>query len=165
MSLIRIRYRALVVVLFFTMIIISCGNKNNIEKWRYVEISPQDKSQIITIITIGDKRYFMDGRHKKIPDDGYLLLDISEVDRLGDGISVCWNEFGYKWKIASAYAKLIENKLDTLNFLYYQPIGEYGEPVSKGYLGEKCGGILIRENLNPRGNVTINYISDRSEFK
>lgn len=102
----------------------------------------------------------MDGKHKKIPNDGYLLLDISEVDPLGDGISVCWNESDYKWKVASSYAQLIENKLDTSKFLYYQPIGKYGEPVSTGYLGNNCGGILIRENLSSRGNIGVNYIDN-----
>lgn len=164
MILTQIHDRAFVVCLLLCLLICSCEKKNNIEKWRYIEISPEDKSQVITIITLGNNRYFMDGKHRKIPNDGYLLLDISEVDRLGDGISVCWNETSYKWKISSAYAKLIENKLDTFNFLYFQPIGEYGEPISKGYLGDNCGGILIRENLNPRGNVKINYIDDISEF-
>jgi hypothetical protein len=59
---------------------------------------------------------------------------------------------------------LIENKLDTSKFLYYQPIGEYGEPTSTGYLGSNCGGILIREYLSPRGNINLNYITNLSGF-
>jgi hypothetical protein len=96
MKSIKIYYRLLSVISCFIILTFSCVNKKNVEKWRYVEIYSRDKSQVITVITLGDKRYLMDGKHKKIPNDGYLLLDISEVDHLGDGISVCWNESGYK---------------------------------------------------------------------
>lgn len=145
------------VVLFSLSNFISCTPKRNIEKWRHVEIQPIDGSQSVTVITRGDKRYIINGKQDEIPDDGYLLLDISKVDRLGDAISICWNDGGYKWKIASAYAELIENKMDTSNFLYYQPLGEFGEPVSLGYTGENCGGTLIREDSKPRGNFIIKY--------
>ena len=137
---------------------VSCSNTVKYEKWRHVQIQPKDRSQTVTIITEGDKRYIMYGKHEKIPEDGYLLLDMSKVDRLGDAISICWNDNGYKWKVASAYAELIENKLDTSSFLYHQPIGEYGQPVSAGYTGENCGGVLIREDLKPRGNLIVNYV-------
>lgn len=144
---------------FFMILLtfVSC-NESNTERWRHVEISPKDRSQTITIITKDDKRYFMDGKHIDIPDSGYLLLDISEVDPLGDGVSVCWNDSGHKWKIASAYAHLIENKLDTSKFLYFESKGKSGEPTAMGYLGSNCGGILIRENLKPRGDVIIRYV-------
>lgn len=149
-------------ILFITLIIFSCTNKE--EKWRGVEIQPIDKSQIITIITIKNQRYIMDGKVSQIPQDGYILLDIAEVDALGDAISVCWNDSGYKWKISSTYARLIENKLDTSKFFYYQPIGKYGEPTSNGYLENNCGEIMIREHLTPRGNVKLNYITNLSGF-
>jgi len=147
-------------VSFFAILIIvyGCKEKNSDEKWRHVELQPLDKSQTITIITQDDKRYFINGVHKNIPSDGYLLVDMSKVDPLGDGISVCWNDSGHKWKIASAYAKLVENKLDTSRFLYYESKGKLEEPVSEGLLGSNCGGILIRENLKPRGNLIVNYI-------
>lgn len=142
------------VVIFYS----SCKQRIE-EPWRHIEVCPIDKTQIITVITKGDKRYFMNGKHDDVPNDGYLLLDISQVDPLGDGVSVCWHDSGHKWKIASSYALLIENKLDTSKFLYYQPKGKNGEPISEGYLGDNCGGILIRENSKPRGNVIVKYIA------
>lgn len=147
-------------ILFITILLISCGQEKRLEKWRHIEISPLDGSQVVTVITKEEKRYLMNGRHKDIPDDNYLLLDLSEVDRLGDGFSVCWNENGYKWQIASAYARVVENKLDTTKYLYFQPLGDYGQPTSKGYSGKSCGGILIREKREPNGDLRVKYIVD-----
>lgn len=145
--------------LFFVLIILaSCIHSPKEEKWRKVFIQPKDQSQIITIITENNKRYFMNGEHHFIPEDDYLLLDISKVDPLGDAIGVCWDDFNYKWKIYSAYAKLLENKLDTSRYLYFQPLGEYGEPVSDGYSGSNCGSILLREEIGPRGNLIMNFL-------
>ncbi len=128
------------------------------EKWKHVEISPIDGSQVITIITKVNKRYVMDGKHNKIPKKGYLLLDISKVDRLGDAILVCWNDSSvYKWKIANTYAKPIKNQLDTTKFFYYQSLGVDGEPTSVGYTGNNCGSVLIREYVKPESNLKIAY--------
>ncbi len=146
---------------FITLIILSllsssCYKKN--EKWKHVEISPLDGSQVITIITKGNKRYVMDGKHNKIPKKGYLLLDISMVDQLGDAILVCWNDSSvYKWKIASTYATLINNQLDTSKFFYYQSLGVDGEPSSVGYTGNNCGSVSIREYKKPKSNLKIAY--------
>lgn len=143
--------------LLIVFVVTSCKQNDNEELWRHIEISPKDKSQMITVITKANTRYFINGKHSEIPKDGYLLLDISKVDKLGDGVSVCWNEPNYNWKLTNTYATLVENKLDTSKFLFYQPMGKYGEPVSDGYLGDNCGGILIRENIEPRGNLRIIY--------
>lgn len=148
------------IIIFFNLTIFSAciGKKSNREQWRHVEIYPKDKSQTITIITNGNQRYIIAGKHDKIPYKGFLLLDISKVDRLGDGISICWNDSGYRWKIASAYGRLIKNTLDSSKFVYYQPLGKYGEAVSTGYMEANCGGFLIRESLSPRGDLIVNYI-------
>lgn len=142
---------------FFIIITNSCRQNKEQESWRHIELSPLDESQVITVITKDKKRYFMNGHHDEVPPNDYLLLDLSEVDQLGDGISVCWNDAGYKWKIASSYAILIENRLDTTKYLYYEPLGEYGQPISKGYEEPNCGGMLIRENLGPRGDLRVKY--------
>ena len=138
----------------------SCWQKKEQEKWRHIEISPIDKSQTITVITKDKKRYFINGKHNEIPKDKYLLLDLSEVDRLGDGFSICWDDpKGYKWKIACTYAKLIENRLDTSKYLYYQPIGENEQPISVEYKENNCGNFLIRESRQPWGDIRIKYIT------
>jgi len=139
----------------------SCNSTDKDQLWRKAILQPKDGSQNITIFTLEEKRYIVDGYHEEIPDTGYLLLDMTKVDHLGDAISVCWNEGGYKWKISSAYAKLIDNKLDTSKYLYYQSLGEYGQPTSEGYTGDNCGGILIREKRKPRGNIVLKYLKNR----
>lgn len=148
-------------LLLLAAMLTSCGQEKRQEKWRHIEISPLNNSQVITVITEGDKRYFMNGKHKDIPDDNYLLLDLSKVDRLGDGFSICWNEpNGYKWRIASTYASLLENKLDSSKYLYYQPRREYDKPVSAEYKKSNCGSFLIRENRKPWGNLKVKYIEN-----
>lgn len=141
----------------------SCSQKEKKEKkekWHHVEISPIDDSQTITIITKGENRYIMNGKHDSIPLNNYLLLDLSEVDRLGDGISICWNEpGGFKWKIACSYASLVENKLDTTKYSFYQPTEKYDEPVSVNYKKKNCGNFLIREGRKPWGNLRVKYIT------
>jgi hypothetical protein len=148
------------IVFLFTLILASCGQEKRLEKWRHIEISPLDNSQVVTVITKEKKRYIMNGKYKSIPDDNYLLLDLSKVDQLGDGFSICWDDNGYKWKIASAYARVIENKLDTTKYSYYQPLGDFGQPTSEGYIGKGCGGILIREKKAPNGNLKVKYVVD-----
>lgn len=100
----------------------------------------------------------MNGKHEKIPIDNYLLLDLSEVDRLGDGFSICWNDNGYSWKIASTYAKVIENKLDTTKYLYYQPISNDDNTISEEYKRINCGVFLIREDRQPWGDLKVKYV-------
>lgn len=153
-----ISIKSLFISVFYTSLFISCGQSVKEEKWRHVEISPSDGSQVVTIITKEDKRYIMAGSHEKIPSSNYLLLDLSKVDRLGDAISICWNEGGFEWKVSSTYATVIENKLDSTKFLYHQPLGKYGQPTSLGYTGGNCGAIAIREKRKPRGDINIKYL-------
>jgi len=151
-SIIKCLGLALTFFLLFT-----CFKKEE-EKWRHIEISPLDNSQTITVITKGDKRFFMNGKHTTIPKDNYLLLDLSMVDRLGDGFSICWDENGYKWKIACTYAELVENKLDTSKYLYYQAAEANDNSLSQEYKKSNCGNFLIRENRRPWGNLKVKYI-------
>lgn len=152
------RYTNAIIIALIIILTYSCKEEKKIERWRHVEIMPLDKSQVVTIITKGDKRYVMNGVHNGIPKDNYLLLDISKVDPLGDAISICWDDLGYKWKFDSTYATLIENKLDTTKFLFFKSLGKYGEPVSTGYTTDNCGVVLIREYQQPWGNLLIKYI-------
>jgi|SRR5690554_1350758 len=149
-----------ILVFFSVFFFFSCSQKEEKEKWRHIEISPLDETQIVTVITEGEKRYIMNGKYKNIPKDNYLLLDLSKVDRLGDGFSICWNDNGYQWKIASTYAKLIENKLDTSKYSFYQPLNTEDNSISEKYKKTNCGNFLIRENRKPWGNLKVKYIND-----
>jgi hypothetical protein len=139
---------------------ISCVQTIKQEKWTHIVISPLDGSQEVTVITKGNKRYVMNGRHENIPEDNYLLLDLSKVDRLGDGFSICWDDNGYRWKLASSYAKLVENKLDTSKYTYYQPLDKSDKPLSVDYKNINCGNFLIREEESLWGNLKVRYIGD-----
>jgi hypothetical protein len=126
-----------------------------------VELYPKDSSQVITVITTSRYRYIANGRHKNIPKQQYLKLDMAKVDALGDGISICWDKNGNGWKIASAYAELVENKLDTLRYRYAPSTGSLGEPRIGSYADANCGGTLIRERSNARGNVVVRTYQDK----
>lgn len=144
------------------LIFSACLKKTAEEKWRHIEISPLDDSQIVTVITNGDNRYIMNGKRESesIPTDDYMLLDLSMVDEFGDGLSICWDEDNYKWKLASSYAKLIENKLDTSKYTYYQSVDFNDSTLIIDYKKANCGNFLIRENREPWGNLKVNYITN-----
>ena len=74
------KFRFLIV---FIVIIQACSPSRKDEFWKKVIIQPLDGSQTITIFTIGDKRYILDGLYEDIPDNNYILLDISNVDSIG----------------------------------------------------------------------------------
>ncbi len=144
----------------------SCGYSKEQEKWRYIVISSLDESQSITVFTIGNDRYVMNGIHEKIPNDGYIHLSLSNVDRLGDGIEVCWSKNTSGWKLQSPDAKILVNKLDTSKFNYYTPKGENGRPDFSQYKQPNCGILYIREmDRKPWGNLKVQYIRPQNNTK
>lgn len=134
----------------------SCRQSPKNEKWQHIEMRPLDDTLVITVITKENKRYFINGIHKDLPTENYLLLDISKIDKLGDAISICWRDKQYIWTITNSYARVVENKLDTTKYNYFEP---KGHPTTSGFLEKNCGGILIRENRYPRGNLKVDYVN------
>jgi len=118
-------------------------------RWRKVQISSPDDKNHITIITLGDERYIINGKHENVPKSNYALVDISKVDRLGDEIGICWNQNGYQWELHSLYSELIESDLDTAKFKVYEELDkdDKGIPSSEKYLNRGCALVYLREKL------------------
>ncbi|GAB5475722.1 MAG: hypothetical protein Mars2KO_38210 [Maribacter sp.] len=102
-----------------------------------------DKSQCISVITIDDSRFFINGEFEKVPDSNYIEVDIKNITRLGDEIGVCWKTGDYEWEIVNHRSKIVENKLDTTKYKFNTSweTDERGIPNSKKYHKPNCGTI------------------------
>lgn len=138
-----------IVMSFFCLV--SCR-----EKWKNIELISPDGKQTITIITKNNDRFIMNGKHNKIRDSNYAKVNISNVDRLGDEIGICWSESGDGWQLISLDSKVIENKLDTTKFKISGGIDldSTGIPTVKKYFNKGCDLIYPRGDLIRPGNGT-----------
>lgn len=124
----------IIVSIFALITLFGCSSKNRI----YV-YSP-NKKQCITIITENKIRYIIEGKHRKVPDTNYVKVDLSQVDKIADGIAGCWENNGYKWFVINDQTKILENKLDTTkyNFSTDFPKNEQGIPTLENFIGDGC---------------------------
>lgn len=138
-------------------VLFGCLSVSNTQSWQHVELFPADSSQVITIMTQGDYRYIANGRYNALPTSNYLKLDMSRVDALGNGVSVCWSTGKRGWELASAYATQLESSLDSNYYRFSPSLGKYGEPRIGKYEDEGCGSVLIRESRGPQGDLMMTY--------
>ena len=124
----------IILSVFILIFLLSCSSKKRI----YV-YSP-NKKQCITIITEYNYRYIIEGKHYNVPDTNYVKVDLSQMDKIGDGIAGCWENNRYKWIIINDQTKIIENKLDTLKYKFITnfPKDEQQIPTLKDYIGNGC---------------------------
>lgn len=120
--------------IFILILFLGCSSKNRI----YVYSA--NKKQCVTIITESHYRYIINGKHRNIPDANYVKIDISQVDKIGDGIAGCWETNNYKWLIINDQTKILENKLDTLKYKFVTdyPKDEKGVPTLKNFISGNC---------------------------
>jgi hypothetical protein len=143
--------------LFFgiiTFLFQSC-NKPNRTNFR---IYSPTKEQCVTIITKGKTRFVINGEHKTIPNSNYIKVDISQIDRIGDEIGICWKNEVYEWEIVNHQSKIIENKLDTLKYRFNTrwENDERGIPNTKKYRKPKCATLdLLRMKCLPKTEYLI----------
>lgn len=118
----------------------SCNTLNNNTDFR---IYSADKKQCVTIVTKGEIRYIINGKHSSIPKTDFVKIDISQIDSNKDEIGICWENKNYEWEIVNHSSKVIENKLDTLKFKFNTSWenDEGGIPNSKKYHKANCGAI------------------------
>ncbi|MFI2741640.1 hypothetical protein ACG2LH_02785 [Zhouia sp. PK063] len=104
-----------------------------------------DKKQCISIITRGNSRYIINGPRDEVPTTNYIQLDISHIDDLGDEIGVCWNKNPYHWKLVNDGAIVVENKLDTLHYQFFNQWerDKRGIPTIANYHEPDCGTIDV----------------------
>ncbi len=94
----------------------------------------------ISVITDGDIRYIVNGKHEVVPKRGYVKLNVKDIDPLGDAIQVCWNENGYTWKVINNKSKILEVKLDSSKFYFSNrlPRDARGIPTQISYVKHNC---------------------------
>lgn len=143
-------------LILFIISLLLFGGCNLRLDWTSVIVRSTSSDDEISIVTKGDIRYIYDGSSPKLPETNYIKLDISEIDKLGDAILICWKNKGDYWKVYNTYAKVIDNTL--IGNKYIEVLDEYGGPTSEGYEGPNCGSFLIRENkVIPDGSLSLNY--------
>lgn len=115
-------------------VISSCTNRNCI----YV-YSP-NKKQCITIITMSDCRYIINGKHSSVPDTNYVKVNLSKADKIGDGIAGCWENNQYKWLVINYQTTILENNLDTLKYKFKTnyPVDKKGVPGMEKFIDKGC---------------------------
>lgn len=103
--------------------------------------SPDGKNNI-SIWTNGNIRYIANGIHNRIPDSGYVKINISKVDReVGDQVVGCWNKDGLEWVVLMDNVEIIENRLDKNKHMFLDNFPKdttYNVPTLKGYNGVDC---------------------------
>jgi len=139
------------IAIFFFVVLPPTPNRTNFKLYSI------DKSQCISIITIGKTRYIINGKHSSVPKSNYIKLDISEITSLGDEIGVCWNNGKYKWEVVNHKSKILEIKLDTLNYKFNTSWEEdkYGIPNSKKYHKSNCGTIGLLNMKNYEDTIIL----------
>lgn len=123
--------------LFLLIIVIngvySCDRKRLI-------IASEDKNQYITILTYKKTktRYIINGKYYLLPNEGYIKIDVKEIDPIRDGLWGCWINNG--WELTNEKANVIENKLDTSKFKFYTklPRDKWDIPRETKFRNESC---------------------------
>tara|TARA_R110002073_G_scaffold326979_1_gene507322 strand:+ start:2098 stop:2445 length:348 start_codon:yes stop_codon:yes gene_type:complete len=112
----------------------------------------------VTVITHGDIRYIINGKHSSTPKSDYIKLDVSGIDKLGDGIGVCWKNEKYEWQISNHKSVILENKLDTTKYKFKTSWekDERGIQNTKKYLEPNCGTLdLLRMMSFPENEYLV----------
>jgi len=132
----------------------SCENVNRTS----FRIYSADKKQCVTIVTNGSTRYIINGKSNSIPKTDFVKLDVSGIDKLGDGIGICWKNEKYEWQISNDKSVILENKLDTTKYKFKTSWekDERGIPNTKKYLKPNCGTLdLLRMESFPENEYLI----------
>ncbi|GGE02051.1 hypothetical protein [Planktosalinus lacus] len=131
----------------------SCNSKND-----HFILYPKDQTQAITVITEGHTRFIIDGEHNQIPEENFIKIDISKIDRIGDEIGVCWNNGNFEWEVVNHGSRILENKLDTTRFKFNTSwdVDPRGIPNSTKYHQEMCG-TTGTEYFSPRNGDNLLY--------
>ena len=123
-----------ILIIISLLIFCSCQNKYTLESL--------DETQHLTIINKKETRYIIPKMVTSIPDSGYIKVTYKNQE-MGDQMIGCWNKEGKKWVIRLDGVEVIENKLDTNLYRFYDlfPVetsGIFSNPTTKGYNGRGC---------------------------
>ena len=124
---------------------------------RFYIFSP-DRTKCLTIITVGNIRYVINGKQKSVPDSNFVKLDISSVYKDGDALNVCWGLEGFDWEVIINKAIIIDNKLNNKKFKVSVEIDrdERGIPTEARFRSKDCATICLNKKvLSPDNNGAI----------
>ncbi|GEM_PF-3786353 len=142
-----------VILILCLLTVFDCTHYGN-SKSAVIYLMPNDKSQTITIFSnyITNRRIIALGKHRDIPEDNIILLDISKVPKLADEIGVCWNKKGHNWEVVNDKAIVLENKLDTTKYVFREKwfVDEFGIPRGSYYWEDNCFTIGVASHYEPR---------------
>ena len=105
------RYIKISLFLWILFLCFTGCNKNEV-----IHFYSLNKAQCITVINKGDYRYIINGKHNKIPKYGFVKLNIRDVDIVGDGLYIRWQNKDSKWELVNPHAKMVESMLDTSKY-------------------------------------------------
>jgi len=129
--------------------------------WSNVQVVSPDGTKVITIITKEKSRYIIPGNYNSIPDDNFAVIDISNIDPIGDEIGICWNYEDKEWMFVNAYGVKTIDKTDTSKFKILEELNvdSDGVPTFKPFDNkEHCISVMIRENsIEPKSNGRLIY--------
>ncbi len=131
----KFRIRSIVKFSFLlSVLIIGCERKQLIHFYSI------DRSQCITVIDVGDYRYVIDGKHKRIPEYNFIKLEMRNIDRVLDGVHICWENKEYTWEVVIDKSIVVESKLDTSKFTFNTslPLDDRGIPTERKFRSENC---------------------------
>ena len=117
-------------VLLSSILLLSCNRTSTFHFY-----SPK-KDQCISIIIDKNIRYIINGYHNNLPENNFVKIDISKVDRnVGDEVVGCWDKNNLKWIIMMNNVIIIDNKLDTTQYMFEKnfPVDSLNIPTVKDY--------------------------------
>lgn len=86
----------------------------------YFKIKSLDGKNCISIVDRDTVRYIITGEFpNEIPNSNYVKLDLKLYDFDYDEISICWNNENNKCELSMEYIDILENKLDTSKYVFY----------------------------------------------
>lgn len=144
------------IFIIFCTLMIGCSND------RSFTFCSSNGMECFTIENRGNIRIIKIGNTKN-KETGYVKLDLSRVDRtVGDQVIGCWNKNKKKWEIRMDHVAILENKLDTTQYVFVDHF-PYDESVSvkipntKGFDDSNCFSIGFEYNeiIRMWGDVTM----------
>jgi hypothetical protein len=128
--------------IFLSLLFLSLLSCNSNKRSSLIYLFPKDKSQLVSIISDygNNTRIIAVGKHDSKPKSDYIELDISQIDKIGDEIGICWNSNGNGWQLVNDGAEIVHSEIDTLKYIFKEKWEEdaSGIPNTRYYHGESC---------------------------
>lgn len=121
-------------------------------------ISNSINDSVITVFKHGDTGVIITGRHTDIPDTNFVKIKHRIGINLNETLYVCWDTDGYTWKMVIDRTEIIDNRLDTLSFQFYNEYdkNERGIPHVLDFVGDNCAAMsYIGPDVRSDGVVTV----------